>query len=183
MSIRRWLGLSSEGAGEPDSEVVRRIIGELESLDRESARRLALFAFLLARVANVDLDVDAAEGAEMERLVRTHGRLSAAQAALVVQIAKAENRLLGPTHNFLAARELRDLATEEQKLDLLECLFAVAAADGSISSAEEEEIRTISHTLLLREADYLAIRGRFSEKRAVLQGWPRRQGGAGGAAG
>lgn len=174
MSIARWLGLSEGAEAEPDGEVVRRIIAELESLDRESARRLALFAFVLARVANVDLDIDAAETAEMERLIRSHGRLSAAQAALVAQIAKAENRLLGPTHNFLAARELRDLATEQEKLDLLECLFAVAAADGSVSSAEEEEIRLVSRTLVLREADYLAVRARFSGKRAVLQGWPRK---------
>jgi uncharacterized tellurite resistance protein B-like protein len=175
LSILRWLGFSSGEAPDADSEVVRRIVSELESLDRESARRLALFAFLLARVANVDLDVDAAETAAMERLVQAHGRLPPAQAALVVQIAKAENRLLGPTHNFLAARELRDAETDEGKLALLECLFAVAAADGSISVAEEEEIRVISRTLLLPEADYLVVRGRFSGQRAVLQGWPSRR--------
>ncbi|HEY7726583.1 MAG TPA: TerB family tellurite resistance protein [Anaeromyxobacteraceae bacterium] len=175
MSILRWLGLSTEEAPDGDSEVVRRIVSELESLDRETARRLALFAFLLARVANVDLDVDAAETAAMERLVREHGRLAPAQAALVVQIAKAENRLLGPTHNFLAARELRDAETDARKLALLECLFAVAAADGSISVAEEEEIRVISRTLLLPDADYLVVRSRFSDRRSVLQGWPSRR--------
>jgi uncharacterized tellurite resistance protein B-like protein len=178
MSILAWLGLDSRAAPDGESAVVRRIVAELESMDRASARRLALFAFLLARVANVDLDVAQGESAEMERLVGEQGGLTPAQAALVVEIAKAENRLLGSTHNFLAARELRDLATPEQRLDLLRALFAVAAADGSISTAEEEEIRVISRTLLLDEREYLAIRAGFSDRRAVLQGWPRRGGAA-----
>jgi uncharacterized tellurite resistance protein B-like protein len=174
MSILAWLGLEPPAPPDEEGALVRRIVGQLESMEPAAARRLALFAFLLARVANVDLDIAQGETAEMERLVADHGGLTAAQAALVVQIAKAEHRLLGPTHDFLAARELRDLASAEQRLDLLRALFAVAAADGSISTAEEEEIRIISRTLLLEERDFLAIRATYSERRAVLQGWPRR---------
>lgn len=167
MSIREWLGLAPAASG--DSDVVRRIVGQLEAMDPVEARHLALFAFLLARVANVDLDVTAAETGEMERLMERVGGLSPAQAALVAQIAKAQNRLLGSTHNFLAAREFRDIATREQKQGLLHCLFAIAASDGSISSAEEEEIRLVSRTVLLEDADYLAIRAAYSKKRSVMK--------------
>lgn len=169
MSIREWLGLAPAGSRDDDSDVVRRIVGQLESMDPVEARHLALFAFLLARVANVDLDVTAAETGEMERLIEKYGGLPPAQAALVTQIAKAQNRLLGPTHNFLAAREFRDIATREQKQGLLHCLFAIAASDGSISSAEEEEVRLVSRTLLLEDADYLAIRSAYSGKRSVMK--------------
>jgi uncharacterized tellurite resistance protein B-like protein len=104
--------------------------------------------------------------------VATHGKLSASQAAMVIEVARATQKLLGPTHNFLATREFRDSTTPEQKLGLLHCLFAVAAADGSITGNEEEEIRTISRGLLLEDRDYLAVRSAFGEKRSVMQGRP-----------
>ncbi len=132
MSILDWLGLGKARRGdEGDGDVIHRIVRDLESMDPATARYLALFAFLLARVANVDQDITDDETREMERIVEAFGGLPAAQAALVVQIAKSQNRLFGETQNFLAARELRDLATEDQKRDLLHCLFAVSAADDS----------------------------------------------------
>ncbi len=169
MSILRWLGLSPEERPDQESALVRRIVRQLDAMDPKSARYVALFAFLLARVANVDLDISEAETREMERIVLDLGNLPPAQAALVVEIAKAENRLFGSTQNFLAARELRDLATDEQKRALLHCLFAVSAADDSISLAEEESIREIARELLLTNEDYISIRSAYRDKRAVLR--------------
>lgn len=168
MPILDWLGLRQRRP-DADADVVQRIVRELESMDPAAARFLALFAFLLARVAHVDLDVSDAESGEMRRLVEAYGNLPPAQAALVVEMAKAQNRLFGETQNFLATRELRDLATEDQKRDLLHCLFSVCAADDSISGAEEEAVRAIARELLLTNEDYLSIRGAYREKRAVLK--------------
>ena len=170
MSILDWLGLGkARGGDEADGDVIHRIVRDLESMDPAAARYVALFAFLLARVANVDQDITDDETREMEGIVEAFGGLPAAQAALVVQIAKSQNRLFGETQNFLAARELRDLATEDQKRDLLHCLFAVSAADDSISVAEEEEVRSISRELLLTNEEYIAIRSAYRDKRAVLR--------------
>jgi len=170
MSILEWLGLAPGGdGGRGDPDAIRRIERELESMEPARARYLALFAFLLARVADVDLEVTEAETRQMERLVEEKGALPAAQAALVVAIAKAENRLFGATQNFLAARQFRELSTDGQKRELLDCLFAVAAADGSISVAEEEAIREISREMLLGNDEYLAIRGAWRDFRAVLK--------------
>jgi uncharacterized tellurite resistance protein B-like protein len=169
-SILEWLGLAPAAPGPAaDADAVHRIVRQLESLPPERARHLALFAFLLARIADVDLEVTEAEARAMERIVEEEGRLPPDQAALVVEIAKAENRLFGATRNFLAAREFRDVATEEEKRGLLHCLFAVGAADGSISVAEEEAIREVSRELLLGNEEYLAIRSRWRDQRAVFQ--------------
>jgi len=172
MSFLNWLGLKPPGDRDPEAEVVHRISKQLDSMDPAEARHLALFAFLLSRVAHVDMVTESAEIAEMERLVATHGGLSVSQAAMVIEVARATQKLLGPTHNFLATREFRDATTPEQKLGLLHCLFAVAGADGSITGDEEEEIRTISRGLLLEDRDYLAVRSAFGEKRSVMQGRP-----------
>ena len=80
--------------------------------------------------------------------------------------------MLGPTHNFVAIREFREVATHDQKLGLLQCLFGVAASDGVVTGAEEEEIRTISRGLLLEDRDYLAVRSAYGDKRSVMQSRP-----------
>ena len=169
MSLLDWLGLSPAPARDPEAEVVHRISQQLDSMDPGEARHLSLFAFLLARVANVDLVVAPAEVKEMERMVMTHGNLSPSQAAMVIEIARATQKMLGPTHNFVAIRDFRDASSHEQKVGLLHCLFAVAAADGVVTGPEEEEIRTISRGLLLDDQDYLAVRSAFGEKRSVMR--------------
>jgi uncharacterized tellurite resistance protein B-like protein len=169
MSVLDWLGVGRGRPGEGEGDVIHRIVRELDAMEPSAARHLALFAFLLSRVANVDQQITAEETRAMEALVETYGGVSGAQAALVVEIAKAQNRLFGETRNFLAAREFRDHATEDQKRDLLHCLFAVSAADESISVEEEETIREISRELLLANDEYLAIRSAYRDHRAALK--------------
>jgi uncharacterized tellurite resistance protein B-like protein len=176
MFIRKLLGLETQpGAAErdPDSETVRRIARELDSLEPERARYLAAFAFLLSRVAHADAHVSPEEQQAIERTVERWGGLSSAQAALVVQIAKAQAILFGATENFLVARQFKTMATSEQRTELLHCLFAISAADDSISSAEEAAVRQIAAELEVTDRDYLAIRASYNHKRSVLQNLPK----------
>jgi uncharacterized tellurite resistance protein B-like protein len=172
MSLMDWLGIGPARKRDPEAEVVHRISQQLDTMDPAEARHLSLFAFLLARVAYADLVVHPSEVEAMERIVTTHGKLSSSQAALVVEIARATQKMLGPTHNFVAIREFRDAATTEQKLGLLHCLFEISASDDVVTGAEEEEIRTISRGLLLDDRDYLAVRSAFNEKRSVMRSRP-----------
>jgi uncharacterized tellurite resistance protein B-like protein len=180
MSILKRLLGSASNANEtgPVSEVeaVRRIARELEAMEPDRARYVAAFAYLLSRVANADLSVSEEETAKMQRIVQTLGHLPPDQAALVVEIAKGQNRLFGGTENFLVTRELRDLATREQCLELLDCLFAVSAADESISGAEETQIRQIASELGFTHAELVQARSAYNDKREILKGLPGRPG-------
>lgn len=170
MSILRWLGLEPKTdvhAGA--SQSLDRITRALDRMDPQRARYVAAFAFILSRVANADLDISADERREMERLVTEFAGLDAEHAALVVELARNQEHLFGGTENFLATREFRDMASPTEKEALLHCLFAVSAADETISSAEEEEIRQIARELLLSHEDYIAIRSTYSARRAVFQ--------------
>ena len=146
-----------------DTDTVRRIVGELEALDGETARYLAAFAYIIGRVAHADLDISVEETAKMEEIVHGLGHLPEEQAILVVQIAKSQNRLFGGTENYLVTREFKEIASREQCEELLDCLFAVSAADESISSAEDNEIRKISKELKLKHDDFIAARLQFKE--------------------
>jgi uncharacterized tellurite resistance protein B-like protein len=174
MDIRQLVGLRprEKPSQAGDTETVRRIVSELEAMEPDRARYLAAFAYILGRVAHADAHVDAEETAAMERMVVRWGGLSPAQAVLVVQIAKAQTSLFGSTEDFLVTRQFKSMAAPAQREELLHCLFAVSAADDSISSVEEAAIRQIASELDLPDREYLAIRSRYNDKRDVLKNFP-----------
>lgn len=171
MSLLRFLGLAGDAAADRgrETETVRRIAGQLERLDAAQAKYLAAFAYVLARVANADLDVDPTEVEAMERSVSGLADLSPAEAALVVQIAVSQARLLGGTENYVVTREFRNVSSKEQRGRLLECLFAVAAADGTISGSESSEIAAIGEELGFTRAEVNSLRSRYRDHLAELK--------------
>jgi uncharacterized tellurite resistance protein B-like protein len=156
------------GAG-PETETVRKIVRALDRLPPDRARFMAAFAYLLGRVASADSRVTDEEVQAIERLVVERCGLETAQAILVVQMAKTQNLLFGGTENYLVAREFGTIATPEQRRGLLECLFAVAAADGSISVVEDNEIRRISMELNLTHEEFIGARSGYHDYLAVLR--------------
>jgi uncharacterized tellurite resistance protein B-like protein len=155
-SLRAWLGVDKHD--EHEFAPLRETLEALDTLEPDRARYLAAFAYLLGRVADADQHVSAEETATMEALVREQGRLSQEQAMVVVQLAKTSNLLFGGTANYLVAREFSALATYDQKLALMRCLFAVSIADESISTAEESEIHRIANELRIDHPDLVALR-------------------------
>jgi uncharacterized tellurite resistance protein B-like protein len=155
-SIRAWLGVDR-----PEQEEfapLRETLDALDHLDPDRARYLGAFAYLLGRVAHADQHVSPEETSAMEAIVREHGKLPDDQAMTVVQLAKTSNLLFGGTANFLVAREFSALATYEQKLALMHCLFEVSATDEAISTAEESEIHRIANELRIDRPDLVALR-------------------------
>ena len=152
-----------------DTDTVRRIMSELDRLEPTLARYLAAFAYVLGRVANADLEISPAETDRMVTLLEAAGRLPSEQALLVVEIAKRQNRLFGGTEDFLVTRELREIATEDQRHHILDCLFAVAAADDVVSGVEEDEIRRISNELGFEHQEYIQARLKYTSQRSVMK--------------
>jgi uncharacterized tellurite resistance protein B-like protein len=169
MSLLRFLGLGGNAAPTRESDTIRRIAGELEHLPTDQAKYLATFAYVLARLANADLKIDARETEEMERIVHRIAGLSEPEAALVVQIAQSQARNLGGTQDYLVTRQFRLLATREQRADLLGCLYAVAAADGTIASDESAEIVKIGEELGFTRAEANSLRSEYRDKLAEFQ--------------
>ena len=173
MSILKFLGLNlnqpERAAPTAETETVRKIVQKLDQLPEQQARYVAAFAYLLSRAARADLQISADETAVMERIVMQEGGLPEELAVVVVQMAKTQNQLFGSTENYLVTREFERIATHEQKLALLGCLFAVTAADENITNAEDNVVNQISSELKLSHADYIAARSRFREHLAVLK--------------
>ena len=164
---RAWR--SNGKAGQGDTDTVRRIAAELDRLDPDRARYIAAFAYILGRVAIADRGISGAETEAMQRIVAERGALPEAQAVMVVQMAKSQNVLFGGTEDFLVAREFARLASYDQKLGLLECLFIVSAIDHTITMAEDQEIAKVALELRIEHADVVRARLARREYLSVLR--------------
>ena len=145
MSLMRRLTGRAPSRGE--SATVKRIALELEGQDEETAHFLASFAPVLARVAAADLEIDAEEGAAIERILSELEILEPSQVKLVAEIAREQAREEGGTENYLATREFRERSDRPQRLRLLRALLQVAEADGHVSEIESDEIIQIAAEL------------------------------------
>jgi uncharacterized tellurite resistance protein B-like protein len=155
-----------------DPEALTELETRLERLDPEQARYVAAFAYVLARVAHADLDVHDSEVAEIRRRVATLAELSDFESGIVAEIAQQLATQLGGTENYTVTRSFRRIASHAQRIQLLECLHAVAAADGSILTSESGEISSITEELGLTRAELNSVRASWKSHLAALQGLP-----------
>jgi uncharacterized tellurite resistance protein B-like protein len=175
MSLLRFLGLSAEAdrpaesANDTDTDTMRRIAAELDALPEARASYLAAFAYILGRVAHADSNFSEMETRKMQEIVCGLGHLPEAQAVLVVEIAKSQVRLFGSTENFLVTRRFREMAQPEQRAELLDCIFAVSAADQSISVLEETQAGQIAKELGLTHDEYVAARLTYRDHLETLK--------------
>ena len=170
-SLFDWLRNQAQGTptASGDTDTVRRIASELDKIEPNRARFLAAFAYVLSRVAGADMHISQVETAEMVVLLQQAGQLPEAQALLVVELAKTQHRLFGGTENFLVTREFRQVASDEERRRMLDCLFAVAVADDELSSEEESQIWQTAGELGFTRQEFVAARLAHSDKRSVLR--------------
>lgn len=173
MSIRNFLGLTEKPQGSAaETETVRKVVEALDHLEPERARFIAAFGYILSRVANADMNISSEETRTMERTIVEYGKLPEEQSIIVIQMAKTGAQLFGATENFLVTREFSRIADREQKLALLDCLFAVSAAEDDISTVEDNEVRQIASELGLEHRDFIAVRSKWKDHLAVLKNLP-----------
>ena len=173
MSIFDWLSRSGGTAGATagvESSAVTDIVDRLGSLDPERDRWIADFAMVMARAARADFEISGPEFEVMERAVMDFGKLEPEVATLVAEMAAHRNQMLGASEDYLATREFKKISTDAEREALLHSLFAVSAADDSISLVEEEEIRQTASELGIEHRQFTEIRARFRDQREVLRG-------------
>jgi uncharacterized tellurite resistance protein B-like protein len=166
----KFLGLEARSAGPDEDDTIRRIAEELDRLEPARARYVAAFAYILSRVARADSEVSSQETSLMERLVMEKGGLPREQAIIVVQMAKTQHLVFGGTEDFIVTREFDRLATPAQKIALLDCLFAVSAADDRILTVEDNEIAQIANELKVEHADLIRLRTAYRDKLEAVRG-------------
>jgi uncharacterized tellurite resistance protein B-like protein len=161
--------LSENRPTSSETDTVRKIVQSLDQLEPTRAKFIASFSYLLSRVARADLNISPEETQTMERIVMEKGGLPEEQAIIVVQLAKTQNILFGGTENYLVSREYNELASHDEKMGLLDCLYAVAGANNSISTIEDNEISQIADEIRIEHRDLISIRSQYRDFLAVFQ--------------
>jgi uncharacterized tellurite resistance protein B-like protein len=179
MDLRRFLGLptiadASAGTSTADSDAaaVRRIVDRLESMPPEEARKMATFAYVLARAAAADFGISDVETRRIEAILVEQG-LSEPQAVLVTEIAKSTARLIGGTEDYIVTREYRELSTPKERLALVRACYLVSAADDTITAGESSVLDEIALELDLESPQVTAIRAEFGDRFSALQAMRR----------
>jgi uncharacterized tellurite resistance protein B-like protein len=115
--------------------------------------RLCLLGGLMGLVAQADGEVDPRELEEIRRQLHFRGKFEPEALEVLVSIIEEES-VRGLDRARLIAEYGKNLDFEE-RVSVLDLLFAVAAANGSLTHAELEELRGISSALGLSHRQYI----------------------------
>lgn len=143
--IQEMLGLTSTAAADEDVNDVQ----------------LAAAA-LLVEVATVDRDFDDAERARILAFVQD--RFSLTENIARQLLAKAEAEIEGSVQLYAITSAIRLGLSYEDRVELMECLWHVAYADGEADSFEDQLMRRIGELIYVTDRD----RGE-TRKKAIAQ--------------
>jgi len=116
-------------------------------------RRLCVLGGLMGMVAQADGEIEQTEMEEIRKQLQFRGRFDSEQLDVLMSII-AEESARGLDRSRLIS-EYAGNATFDQRVELLDLLFAVAAANGALTHAELEELRGMSAALNLSHRQYI----------------------------
>ncbi len=139
-----------------------RNIGGTTELGRHSIEIAT--AALLVEVTRVDANITDAERAAVLVAVRSKFNLTAAEADTLFDLAEAQMRQATDYYQFTS--QINRTFTAEQKERVLELMWRVAYADGSIDAHEQHLLRKVAALLHVPDRAYIAAKLRARDTAA-----------------
>ena len=137
-------------------------MGEAElDLPDDTLRTLSMAGGIMAQIARVNPKVSDSELATMVKALQTYWHLTPEQSAFVAGVAISEDA--SQFDRYRLARDFASACTYEERAEFLDVLFAVAAADGTASYNEIEEIRQIAGSLKLPHKQFIEAKLKVSQ--------------------
>jgi uncharacterized tellurite resistance protein B-like protein len=122
-------------------------------------------AALLIEAARMDDDFDDAERATIERLLAE--RFELAPAAVQALVAAAEEAVRQSTQFFPFTQQICKSMEPEARVQIIEMLWEVAYADGTLDPQEEMLLRRLAGLIYVPDRDRVLARQRALEKLAA----------------
>jgi uncharacterized tellurite resistance protein B-like protein len=164
----RWLAEKITSAAPERGTVLEQTVRAHLS-DTEGARIVAAIAGLLGTVAYADRQYAAVEEERIrQELARVHG-LTAAGVEAICAVLREHIVEISTVEAPVYARELLALADRDLRLEVLDALVDLAAADDEITVAETNLLRLTATALGLTQQDYNAAQARHVDKLKVLR--------------
>jgi uncharacterized tellurite resistance protein B-like protein len=147
-------------------EIVR---DHMSGADDETVRAVVSVAGLLACVAYSDRQYTESEKSVIKsELARIRG-LSNAGIEEISKLLEENIFELTTTSSQTYLRDLRELSDYEMRVEVLDVLLSLAAADQTVSVVETNFLRRAATALGLSPEDYNAVQARYRDKLSVLK--------------
>ena len=137
--------------------------GVISKLPEDKLYFLCLVGTLMASIAHVDNHLDPEEKKALKVCLSEQFSLKGKELALLFEVVEEQGRKDFDFHEVIS--EINQLTSYNDRLHFMECLFAVAAADGEISHDEAEEIRKV--TKAMRISHDIFIKAKVRAKKAI----------------
>lgn len=124
-------------------------------------------AALLVEAARMDTDFDAAERTKILDLVRTRFELTEAEAQSLLELAG--QRVADSSQLYSFTRVVKDNFGQDERIELMEMLWEVVYADGTLHHLEANLMRRIAGLIYVPDRDSGAARKR-ALRRLGLEG-------------
>ena len=161
-----------EHAREPDPDMEkyfkRRVLKKVElksahsgiisQLPEDKLYFLCLVGSLMASIANVDNHFDPAEKKALKACLKDQFSLKGKELNLLFNVVEEQGRKGFDYHEVVS--EINRLTSYNDRLHFMECLFAVALADGEIAHEESEEIRRITKSMRIPHKTFIQAKVR-----------------------
>lgn len=143
------------------------IRAEIPDADDETVRIVTAVAGLLAAVAWADRVYDPSEVRHIRKVIgRINGMTPEAQTA-ICDVLDRQMSELSTLHTHKFTRELKELTEPGVRLEILDVLVDLAAADGEISLPEVNLMRQLVASMGLTQQDYNTSQDRHRDKLAT----------------
>jgi uncharacterized tellurite resistance protein B-like protein len=166
----RWLAEKIASTSPRAATVLSGVVrDQMPGADDEAARIVASIAGLLGTVAYADRTYAPVEEHRIKQeLGRVQG-LAPAGVDAICRVLREHIVEISTVEAPVYARELLDLAHRDLRLQVLEALVDLAAADDELTIAETNVLRLTTTALGLTQADYNACQARHRDKLRVLR--------------
>lgn len=151
------------------SRLHEKLTKRFPNKDEEFLLKAACLSGLMARVAFADLRIEESEKVLIQESLIKWMQMSDDEAHALSELCTEEVKDLAGVENHLYCLPLRESLPVQERYKIIETLFAIAAADGTVENQESEEIRVVNTALLLEPKHFTAARATVLEYLASLR--------------
>ncbi len=126
--------------------------GRKISLSDDEVYHICLLGTLLASVAQIDEIFEEVEEKALKEVLQEYFSFPEQELEILFDVIVEQARHGFDFHEVVT--ETNRLITFKERVMLIDCFFAIAAADGKISSAESEQIRRITKAMHIPHQDF-----------------------------
>jgi len=131
-----------------------------ETVEQDRHRVQLAVGALLLEMTRMDGEIRPEQCARVDAAIREHFELSGEETKALIALAEAERH--DATDYFQFTSLINAQYTPEQKIHIIEQLWAVALADDALHRYEEHLVRKISELLYVPHSAFIAARHRVS---------------------